>query len=78
VSLIAFLFLTALYILRVSRRPLRKRPKAGNFVPAPFRHDDEDETLQDQSAPPRPRKPTAPHDPYASAADALERRKTRK
>lgn len=78
VSLIAFLFLTALYILRVSRRPLRKRPKAGNFVPAPFRHDDEDETLQDQAAPPPPRKPTAPHDPYASAADALERRKTRK
>ena len=77
-SLIAFLFLTALYILRVSRRPFKKRPKAGNFVPAPFRHDDEDETAENQPLPPPQRKPNPPPDPYASAADALERRKPKK
>ena len=74
-SLIAFLLLTALYLIRVSRRPFRKRPKAGNFVPAPFRHDEEDEILQDQPTEPPKKDPLPPPDPYASAADLLERRK---
>ena len=66
----SFLILLTLYVSLFSRFRHKPRLRSRAYVPIPFRDNDEG---NDQSA--QGRSPSAPSDPYSSAAESLERKK---